>query len=378
MLRNSQNTGVRTVRVAGGSRVKGFSLVELAVSLAVVGVAGVLVWRLVPAARSVSGGAPIVQQLSTVQTAVEGFALTRSRLPCPAVGDDGNENCSAGGRGFVPWRALGIDRALGAMRYGVYRAPANDLAVLSDTLHPTLPPSPIIPLATYNPATTLNGLDLCLNLRRAAATPAGLTAGSVPVAYVVAHPGANGRFEGLNTVGFDLPGRAAADTYDDKMVASGLTELSARLNCPKRLGEANAAVRSALAAYDLDRDAQMFLDFRKFAHVVRQTDTRFAQANVAQATLDLTIATATTASAISIAANSAGVGAGLVVASVLGVTAASAALVVAGVQLASAIAAEEKALRQSVGALTLRTQSTIDLVSAVRAAYGQDQKGLLP
>ncbi len=366
------------VCAARKSRVKGFSLVELAVSLAVVGVAGLLVWRLVPAARGVSGGALIVQQLSTVQTAVEGFALTRSRLPCPAVADDGAENCSAGGRGFVPWRALGIDRAIGAMRYGVYRAPASDLAVLSDTLHPTLPPSPIIPLATYNPATTLNGLDLCLNLRRAAATPAGLTAGGVPVAYVVAHPGANGRFEGLNTVGFDLPGRAAADTYDDQMVATGLSELSAHLSCPKRLGEVHAAVRSAMAAYDLDRDTQMFLDFRNFAYVVRQTDTRFAQANVGQAALDLAIAVGASASAISIAANSAGVGAGLIVGAVLGVTAATAAQVSAALQLVSAQAAEEKARQQSVGALTLRTQSTLDLASAVRAAYVQDQKGLLP
>lgn len=365
-------------RAARGSRIKGFSLVELAVSLAVVGVAGLLVWRLVPAARSVSGGAPIVRQLSTVQTAVEGFALTRSRLPCPAVADDGVENCSAGGRGFVPWRALGIDRALGAMRYGVYRAPVNDLAVLSDTLHPTLPPSPVIPLASYNPATTLNGLDLCLNLRRAAATPAGLTAGGVPVAYVVAHPGVNGRFEGLNTVGFDLPGRAAADTYDDQMVATGLSELSARLSCPKRLGEVDAAVRSALAAYDLDRDAQMFLDFRNFAYTVRQTDTRFAAANVLQAGLDLAIAVGASASAISIAANSAGVGAGLIVGAVLGVTAATAAQGVAIVQSILAVAAEEKARQQSVGALTLRTQSTLDLAAAVRAAYQQDQKGLLP
>jgi prepilin-type N-terminal cleavage/methylation domain-containing protein len=361
-----------------GRLIKGFSLVELAVSLAVVGVAGLLVWRLVPAARSVSGGSPITQQLATVQTAVEGFALTQSRLPCPAVADDGNENCSAGGRGFVPWRALGIDRALGAIRYGVYRAPANDLAVLSDTLHPTLPPSPFIPLATYNPATTLNGLDLCLTLRRAAATPAGLTAGGVPVAYVVAHPGANGVFDGLNTVGFDLPGRAAADTYDDHMVATGLSELSTRLSCPHRLGQVDAAVRSAWAAYDLDRDAQMFLDFRNFAYTVRQTDTRFAQANVGQSALDLAIAVAMAASSISIAANSVGAGAGVIVAAALGVTAALAAQVVADVQLAAATAAEEKARQQSVGALTLRTKSTLDLAAAVSAAYVQDQKGLLP
>jgi hypothetical protein len=61
----------------------------------------------------------------------------------------------------------------------------------------------------------------------------------MPVAFVLASPGANHRFDGLNATAsaaapaFALPGRSGSATDDDPMLAVGLGELSARLSCPR-------------------------------------------------------------------------------------------------------------------------------------------------
>ena len=365
--------------------VAGFSLLELTVAMAITGVVGLAAWQLLPASRTVAAGDTVAQQLLTVQEAVEGFALRRHRLPCPApAGGDGQELCNAERIGELPWRTLGLTNTSIALRYGAYRTTSADLLVASNTYVPVMPLIAVLPAGYV--ATQVNGLDLCQSLRNAAASPSvsssappnGLDAGGVPVAYALAHPGANRQFDGANVgISFALPGMASAGGFDDRTVATGLGELSTRLNCPARVAEASASARSAFAAYDLDRDAEMFLTFRDFALQVRVTNRKLAESAVGLATADLAIAIGSSASAISLAANSIGVEAGLIVAAVLGVTAATGGLTAAVVGLVMAQDAEALAGRQDTSALALRNQSRLDYQAAFAAAADADRKGLI-
>lgn len=361
----------------------GFSLVELAVTLAVVGTLGMATWKLLPLVQSSASGDTTGRELEQARLSVEGFALAHSRLPCPDTNGDGVEDCTSGSVvGWFPNRTVGYTPAT-RLRYGVYRVPSSipaadaDLATAKDRFTPTLPPG--------YASTNINGLDLCLALRNAIAAPVGLTAGNVPVAYAIAHPGKGDTdgdgnpFDGAQAAnGFDLPGQAQISTDDDRVVAAGLAELSSRLSCPTRLDAANGAARSAYAAWDLDRFAQGYKDFRSFAYQVRQTNTTMAGVNEALATLDLANAYGTSLSGIALAAESGGLGGATVAAATAAIGAAWAALGVQTASLASAILAEQKALDQlnAASAYQVMTKQWFD--QAITAAQAADAKGLLP
>lgn len=357
-------------------RSAGFSVVELAVALAVVGVAGLAAWQLLPASRGVAEGDPSQLRLRQAQDAVEGFVLRSARLPCPApVGGNGGEACGANALGELPWRTLGLQRADVPLRYGVYRTAAADLATAVAKFGPNLPPLPVV--AGYN-ASQINGLDFCQVLRVATAAPGGLTAGGVPVAYAVADAGADRVFNLPYTGSFPLPGAPSTPAFDDRIAATGLGELSARLSCVTRMGEAQAAARSAYAAFDIYRDADMFDRFRQFAYQVRISNTKMATATVSLASLDMLNAIATTASAVSLAANSVGVGAPTIAGGVLAIGAAAAALTAASVQLGLAVTAEAKAGKQATDSTAVKARLLAARDAAATAAAQQDTKGLLP
>lgn len=357
-------------------RSAGFSVVELAVALAVVGVAGLAAWQLLPASRGVAEGDPAQLRLRQAQDAVEGFALRSARLPCPApVGGNGSEICGTNALGELPWRTLGLPRADVPLRYGVYRTVTADLATAVAKFSPNLPPLPVV--AGYNPS-QINGLDFCQALRVATAAPGGLTAGGVQVAYAVADAGADRAFNLPYTGSFPLPGAPSTPAFDDRIAATGLGELSARLSCVTRMGEAQAAARSAYAAFDIHRDAEMFDRFRQFAYEVRVSNTKMATATVSLASLDMLNAIATTASAVSLAANSVGVGAGVVAGGVLAIGAAAAALTAASVQLGLAAAAEAKAGKQAKDSTAVKARLLTARDAAATTAAQQDTKGLLP
>lgn len=353
---------------------RGFSMVELAVSLAIMGAMGVAVWRLLPFSRDIAEGQPVQVQLAQAQTAIDGFLLARHRLPCADTDDDGRENCGATAAGKLPWRDLGLGRSFAVLRYDAYRTGVNNLTQALARQTPLLPPG------AASVGAVINGLDLCVALRGAAASPAlgSLNAGGVPSAYALAHPGADGVFQGLNTTGFEMPGRAVSQDYDDAVAATGLAELSGRLACPTRLGEANAAARAAYAAYDLDRDMEKFLWFRSFAHDVSVTNLNFANSAQTTAILDTVIASANAVTAVAIAGNSVGVGLGVVAAAALPVVLSAAALTAAILGQQAAATAEAKNSAQYTGALLLRAQSAQALVEATNAAIRVDSKGLNP
>jgi len=107
---------IRMTNTANASHLKGFTLVEMAMVLAIV---TLLMAGLLP---TISG--QIEQQRSTetkkqlyeIQQALIGFALIKGRLPCPATSSsNGLENPSTGGTctnfydGFLPGATLGLN-----------------------------------------------------------------------------------------------------------------------------------------------------------------------------------------------------------------------------------------------------------------------------
>jgi prepilin-type N-terminal cleavage/methylation domain-containing protein len=95
-------------------RNNGFSLVELAIVLVVVALltSGLLLG--ISAQRNAAENIDAQRQLETIRDALTGFALTRGRLPCPALPNLANTDANAGlencaqQHGVLPWAALGL------------------------------------------------------------------------------------------------------------------------------------------------------------------------------------------------------------------------------------------------------------------------------
>jgi prepilin-type N-terminal cleavage/methylation domain-containing protein len=96
------------------NRNNGFSLVELAIVLVIVALltSGLLLG--ISAQRNAAENTDARRQLEIIGEALNGFALTRGRLPCPAVANLTNTDVNAGlencalQHGVLPWAALGL------------------------------------------------------------------------------------------------------------------------------------------------------------------------------------------------------------------------------------------------------------------------------
>jgi len=112
------------------SRQKGFSLIELAMVLLII---GLLLAGLVPTISSLMEQKyrkETTDKLEEIQQALIGFAITNNRLPCPAAatsngvesfasgGDKQNGNCSHFFNGFVPAATLGISSSTSSSNTG--------------------------------------------------------------------------------------------------------------------------------------------------------------------------------------------------------------------------------------------------------------------
>ena len=398
-------------------RQTGFSLVELGVVMAIVGIIGIIVWRWVVSTREPLQRPAILSQLAEAQAAVEGFVLTRHRLPCAAADANGNEDCAnTTSAVYLPWRTLGLNSSFGALHYGVNRGGVGlDLAVLPPTLvSPDLninfsPDIPVVALDTdsaVNAAaadvkaaitaashrrTQVNGLDWCRVLRRfagnlaaAGVLEAGNLTASIPVAFVLVHPGVNNVFEGSNVLGgvggwrFDFPGRPQAFDFDDIAVAIGPTDLSARIGCAARLGNMQVAGQGAYTAYDDARVVQEYWSLRLFDIDQAESALASAQTGVALAAVNLALATGSAALAVASAANTEGI-------TIFGIVLSVANAVAAGVEvgLAEADLEEAKEVLQAskdkeaaVRAYVIQLYETF--TQSLNAAVLLDQKGLNP
>lgn len=326
---------------------RGFSLLEMAVVLIIIGFMGASLWVLLPRLQSAASPEPTpVVELRTASDAIVGFALANSRLPCPDTNNDGLEDCSSTvNSGNLPQVTIGQVFPK-PIRYGVNRAALSDLTTQANRYLPNIP-------GALPTAAVINGLDLCIAIRDAQEAREGLSVGPLNIksAFALAHSGAGDAsgdgvlFDGLNTAGgFASPGTALNNSYNDFTLAQGMGELAHRLGCLQRLADVNGSSRSAVAARDLHDMAIYYNEFRKFAYEeTRKTDTTMAIVGLALAATDTLIAAANLALAITDAAQSGGIATFLAVAAGLGVAAAVANLVLAVLDHIAALEDEAEA-----------------------------------
>ncbi|MCX7156471.1 MAG: type II secretion system protein [Rhodocyclales bacterium] len=136
-------------------RQQGFSLVELAVVLVIVGL--LISGMLLPlsAQRDVRSLAETQKALGEIREALIGYAIINGKLPCPmltSMTDPANANygkapatCAPGAQGYLPWKTLGVNEvdAWGQKRsassdpfngYWRYRVDDNFAAAIPFTL----------------------------------------------------------------------------------------------------------------------------------------------------------------------------------------------------------------------------------------------------
>lgn len=372
----------------GHAAKRGFTLVEMAGVLVIVGMIGLLLWKFIPDFRRLPAVARLTATtLESAEHALNGFILAEGRLPCPDTSGDGEEDCGAGASlGWLPVRTLGLNLPE-QVRYGVYRVSSaslpldTDLATLKNRYNPLLPPGAV--------SLQTNGLDFCaalLNISRAPGIP--LTAGTlrVPVAYGLAVGGggdADGDgspFDGLNRVAgqFELAGASRSAIYDDETRAVGAGELLTRLGCVTRLSAVNGAARAAYAAYDIDRFADLYQRFREFDADMMQGNVEAADWGIAFATVSVVITFAQAASAVLQGIISGGLAA---VSAVVAV----AAQLLADAGLAAAIAAKvladdalQVANEKLAAANDFKLLTAADYLAATARVQALDAKGLLP
>lgn len=402
----------------GRLRQAGFSLVELAVSLAIVGLLGVIAWRWVASTREPLQRPAIMGQLAEAQAAVEGFVLARGRLPCAAATTGGAEACGNAAAVLLPWRDLGLSSRFSQLRYGVNQAGVYNLAnsstpnmvmpnlgfdytqgILAAPQNTELDPalgrlrgaSGAIPAAVTQStgSTSTNGLDWCRVLRRYAADAAPpaavlratnpVDATSITLAFIIAHPGMNNVFEGNNTgVTFDFPGRAQTDTFDDLAVGVGPSDLSARIGCVARLSAMQAAAQGAYTAYDNARVVQRYWELRKFDIVQAKAAKESAETGVILAAMNLALAAGSAALAVASAANTEALTIAGVALSIANAASAAVEVGLAATDLTEAIQAEQDSIAKELASRAYLAHVYDTFTQALNSATLLDAKGLNP
>src|SRR5258706_14933029 len=216
------------------SRSKGFSLVELAVALAIIAL--LLAGALIPLSTQmdVRNVADTQRTMESIREAIVGFAQANGRLPCPANGNTpagaagaGTEQvsgttCTGGGNvffGAVPWATLGVPEVDGWGRRFSYWVSPIFADALGTTFNNSFPsaqsPQCNPPINPLSPAPTQSSFALCsmgsftVNTRsegnHTTPTPLGL---QLP-AVIISH-GKNG-FGAYTPAGATLAAPAGAD-----------------------------------------------------------------------------------------------------------------------------------------------------------------------
>ena len=259
----------------------GLSLIELSVTLVVLGLVTAVVVDVVPAMRRASVTAETVRNLDDAEVSLTTFAAIHGRLPCADSNGNGFENrdgelCQAV-VGRLPFATLGLGAPLinadgFEFKYALYHRPgtlAGDGALGARKERYRSPvvvdgsgddPATLGVLAFSDPGVNQR-LDFCQGLR------AGIDAsfderylhvnapgGNQHVAYVLVDPGVGNmdllqdEFDGLNATAtnllprFEHPGRLPGLNYDDRVIAGYFDQMWEELGCTANMATAGRAL----------------------------------------------------------------------------------------------------------------------------------------
>ncbi len=381
-----------------GDRQSGFSLIELAIALLVLGLVAVLLARFLSHQGAVELQRIDSSLLVRADQAVTGFAARHVRLPCPDLDGDGREDCAGRDQiGRLPYRDLGLpDLRAGRLRYGVLRQSAVsgvDLGRAGDRFQPLLVSS-LPPVAIHTPLGNVNGLDLCHQLHGAALLPAvagadhlhAVLAGQPrTVAYALAVAGGDADGDGDPFDGphagddarFIAPGAGSGHDHDDRVLAVTPGQLWIRLQC----GEATSAAghshpNVANAAMILGQAATDYVEVQRLVVRLAEAKVDSATAKVIATSAGIAMAAAKSSIALSQTLLTAGAMAPVVAAAAFALAANTGAAISAGIALAQAEDALDDARAMLQATINYRNQ-LLPVANAMAARARQaDAHGL--
>lgn len=265
---------------------KGFTLIELSISLVVIGVIVGIVAQLYPKVLEKSNIEKVEFINEIADQTIVSYLAVNGRLPCPATDGLGNQNCAVK-QGDLPFRTLGLGGQLHneaglPLAYALYSQinPTatldTQLEVLKDRYAPYIATDDnavgVVPVGNSTILNTgsPNGLDTCQALKTAsslvgvAVTNLYVDTGVLTehVAYVLHDSGTsdadgiNGLADGINNnnplqFDFDSSTVVAGASNDDRVTVKTFNQLWAELGCASIMvaaghGHPNAASSTAI------------------------------------------------------------------------------------------------------------------------------------
>ncbi|NKN32378.1 type II secretion system protein [Marichromatium bheemlicum] len=295
---------------------RGFSLIELSISMVALGAIIMVVVALLPSVRQTTQETQIAPRIAEVHNALEGFAFVHARLPWADTDGNGKENDGAM-VGRLPYIDLGLGQPLRNawqldFRYAVYAKPGTadkptqdtELPVRKDRFYPYIAAGHD-PVGGQRALGHANSLDFCWALGSAQSAKSidarylHVVNRSIKehVAYALIDPGARDRdldgsvFDGLNSpndahlpMGFEHPSTATTFTNDDHVHVRYFNELRERLGCTGVIaatGHAHPNIETTLVIFQ--RAADDYLQQLKISKELAENEIIGASADIAAA-----------------------------------------------------------------------------------------------
>jgi prepilin-type N-terminal cleavage/methylation domain-containing protein len=214
----------------------GFTLIELAVVLVIVGIVISIISGVLPTLIESSKIKQAQALLEKAEYALQGYSIANHRLPFADSGTDGLEDAGIF-VGNLPFRTLGLssgDDVWGSrIKYAVYGVAGG-----ANNLTQNFANANAFCVAINNASTSAFNINIA-HTTTASPCNAAAAANSSNQAFILASSGlkdldgVNGRFDlcnGQPGTGFNIPGQTQSTTYDDLVRAFSLNELNQK-NC---------------------------------------------------------------------------------------------------------------------------------------------------
>lgn len=307
------------------SRVRGFSLIELTVSLVILGIVGVLLSRWLVLSHSESQQVMQRTLLQRADDALLAYAASNHHLPCPAADNNGIPDCSLK-HGQLPYRELGLpDQRAASLRYAVYRNNAltgvdPDVKTVNADLTVAANRAPTLQVASNATSSSIasmvmlpdtcakrgvcddtadlevNGLDFCYALRSAmngglqSEQLRTLRSGEAMVGNI-AYALSTASLDSAPSTALPSPRRPASAEHPEKIRAVGLEQMWTRLRCGESVGaaihaHANAAAAAAInvpAMEDYDEQLSIMSELARASDKSADADIQSAVAQISAA-----------------------------------------------------------------------------------------------